>query len=191
VISIITMLANIGIAAYLLHLIQQEGIVRLDFGGWEPPFGILFVADSFAVILVMIASFVALTCLIFAFSSIGKKMENMFFYSFVNFLIAGVNGSFLTGDLFNLYVNFEIMLLASYVLIALGGRKQQLRESLKYIVINILSSWFFLIGIAYLYVQIGTLNMAHISQLISETGQTSMLTVTSLVFLIVFALKSG
>lgn len=191
VISLLTMVANIGIAAYLLHLIQQNGIIRLDFGGWEPPFGILFVADSFAVILVLVASLVTMICLIFAFSSIGKKMENMYFYTFVNFLIAGVNGSFLTGDLFNLYVNFEIMLLASYVLIVLGGRKIQLRESLKYVVINILSSWFFLVGIAFLYAQLGTLNMAHLSQLISESGQTGLLTVTSLVFLIVFALKSG
>lgn len=191
VISILGMLANVGIAIYLLNEIQANGIIRLDFGGWEPPFGILFVADSFSVILVSIASIVTMICLIFAFSSIGEKMENMFFYSFVNFLIAGVNGSFLTGDLFNLYVNFEIMLLASYVLIVLGGRKLQLRESLKYVVINILSSWFFLVGIAYLYGQVGTLNMAHISQLISESGQTPLLTVTSLVFLLVFALKSG
>lgn len=191
VISLLAMVANIGIAIYLLNRIQAEGVLRLDFGGWKPPFGILFVADSFSVILVLIASFVTLVCLIYAFSSIGKKMENMYFYSFVNFLIAGVNGSFLTGDLFNLYVNFEIMLLASYVLIVLGGQKVQLRESLKYVVINVLSSWFFLVGIAYLYGQLGTLNMAHISQLISESGQTPLLTVTSLVFLTVFALKSG
>lgn len=191
VISLLAMVANIGIAIYLLNRIQAEGVLRLDFGGWNPPFGILFVADSFSVILVLIASFVTLACLIYAFSSVGKKMENMYFYSFVNFLIAGVNGSFLTGDLFNLYVNFEIMLLASYVLIVLGGQKVQLRESLKYVVINVLSSWFFLVGIAYLYGQLGTLNMAHISQLISESGQTPLLTVTSLVFLTVFALKSG
>ncbi|MBN6205150.1 Na+/H+ antiporter subunit D [Ralstonia pickettii] len=191
VISVLGMLVNIGIAAYLLNQIQTKGILRLDFGGWDPPFGILFVADSFSVILVLTASIVTLVCLIYAFSSIGEKIENMFFYSFVNFLIAGVNGSFLTGDLFNLYVNFEIMLLASYVLIVLGGRKVQLRESLKYVVINVISSWFFLIGIAYLYGQIGTLNMAHLSQLISESGQTPLLTVTSLVFLTVFALKSG
>lgn len=190
-ISILGMLFNIGISIYLLNLIQSEGILRLDFGGWEPPFGILFVADSFSVLLVLTASIVTLVCIIYAISSVGKKMESMYFYSFVNFLIAGVNGSFLTGDLFNLYVNFEIMLLASYVLIVLGGRKMQLRESLKYVVINIVSSWFFLVGVAYLYGQLGTLNMAHISQLVSESGQTPLLTMTSLVFLTVFALKSG
>ncbi|AXI10794.1 Na+/H+ antiporter subunit D [Oceanobacillus zhaokaii] len=190
-ISLVVMLSNIGIAIYLLNQIQEKGILRLDFGGWEPPFGILFVADSFSVILVLIASFVAAICLLYAFSSIGKAYENMLFYSFVNFLIAGVNGSFLTGDLFNLYVNFEVMLLASYVLVAMGGKRIQLRESIKYVVTNVLSSWFFLIAIAYLYGSVGTLNMAHISERIAESGQTPLLTGISMVFLTVFALKSG
>lgn len=190
-ISFLVMIAVAGISVYILLRIQTEGVLRLDFGGWEPPFGILFVADSFSVILVLTTSIVAALCLLYSFSSIGKVHENMFFYSFVNFLVAGVNGSFLTGDLFNLYVCFEIMLLASYVLIALGGRKIQLRESMKYLIINILSSWFFLIAIAYMYGTLGTLNMAQLSERIAESGQTPLLTVISIVFLTVFALKSG
>ena len=190
-ISFGVMLANMGIGFYILNRIQTEGILRLDFGGWEPPFGILFVADSFSAILVLTASAVTAVCLLYSFSSIGKAHENMFFYSFVNFLVAGVNGSFLTGDLFNLYVCFEIMLLASYVLIALGGKKVQLKESIKYVAINVLSSWFFLVGIAYLYGTVGTLNMAHLSERIAASGQTPLLTVISILFLVVFSLKSG
>lgn len=190
-ISFSAMIINAGIAVYLLNRIQTEGVLKLDFGGWEPPFGILFVADSFSVILVLTTSIVTAICLLYAFSSVGKGHENMFFYSFVNFLVAGVNGSFLTGDLFNLYVCFEIMLLASYVLVALGGKKRQLGESIKYVVINIISSWIFLIAIAYLYGTVGTLNMAHLSERIAESGQTPLLTVISIVFLTVFALKSG
>ncbi|WP_087973757.1 Na+/H+ antiporter subunit D [Oceanobacillus rekensis] len=190
-ISFSTMIVNAGIAVYLLNRIQTEGVLRLDFGGWEPPFGILFVADSFSIILVLTTSIVTAICLLYAFSSVGKEHENMFFYSFINFLIAGINGSFLTGDLFNLYVCFEIMLLASYVLVALGGKKRQLSESIKYVVINIVSSWIFLIAIAYLYGTVGTLNLAHLSERIAESGQTPLLTVISIVFLTVFALKSG
>src|SRR5699024_3762800 len=171
--------------------IQTDGILRLDFGEWEPPFGILFVADSFSVLLVLTSSIVAAACIIFAFSSTSRTYERMFFYSFVNFLIAGVNGSFLTGDLFNLYVNFEIMLLASYVLIAFGGRKFQLRESIKYVAINVVSSWIFLVAIALLYGSVGTLNLAHISERVAESGQTPTMTVISIVFLTVFALKAG
>lgn len=190
-ITISAMMVNLVISFYILNRIQSAGIMRLDFGGWSPPFGILFVADSFSALLVLTTSIVTIICLLFSFSTIGKARERMFFYSFINFLVAGVNGSFLTGDLFNLYVFFEVMLLASYVLVALGGEKIQLRESIKYVAINILSSWIFLIGIAYLYGTIGTLNMAHLSVRIAEAGQTPLLTVISILFLIVFSLKSG
>lgn len=190
-VSLAVMLINICISIFLLNKIQTDGVLRLDFGGWEPPFGILFVADSFSVILVLTASIVASACILYASFSIDKSYEQKYFYSFVNFLVAGVNGSFLTGDLFNLYVQFEIMLLASYVLVAFGGRKFQLRESVKYIAINVLSSWIFLIAIALLYGSVGTLNMAHISERVAEVGQTPLMTVISIVFLTVFALKSG
>ena len=142
-------------------------------------------------LLVLTTAIVTGILLIYGFSSIGRAHENMFFYPFVFFLIAGVNGSFLTGDLFNLFVCFEVMLLSSYVLITLGGRKVQLVESIKYISINVLSSWFFLVGIAYLYGTVGTLNMAHLSARIAEVGQGPLLTVISIIFLIVFSLKSG
>lgn len=191
VISLVTMLGMVGISLYILNKIQTEGILRVDFGGWEPPFGILFVADSFAMLFVLTANIVTAICLIYAFSSIGESHEKMFFYPFVLFLIAGVNGSFLTGDLFNLFVCFEVMLLASYVLVTLGGKKAQLRESIKYVVINILSSWFFLVALAYLYGTLGTLNMAHLSERVAEAGQGPLLTTISILFLIVFSLKAG
>ncbi|MCM3638348.1 Na+/H+ antiporter subunit D [Sporosarcina luteola] len=191
VLSILSSIATVAVSLVILYQIQQEGILRLDFGGWIPPYGILFVADSFSMLLVVTTSIVTGILLIYAFSSIGQQFEHMFFYPFVFFLVAGVNGSFLTGDLFNLFVCFEVMLLSSYVLITMGGRKVQLIESIKYVTINVLSSWFFLMGIAYLYGTIGTLNMAHLSVRIAEVGQGPLLTVISLIFLIVFSLKAG
>lgn len=191
VFSLVSIVGIITVSITILNLIQADGILRLDFGGWLPPFGISFVADSFSMLLVLTTGIVTGILLIYAFSSIGRAHENMFFYPFVFFLIAGVNGSFLTGDLFNLFVCFEVMLLSSYVLITLGGRKVQLVESIKYISINVLSSWFFLVGIAYLYGTVGTLNMAHLSVRIAEVGQGPLLTVISIIFLIVFSLKSG
>jgi multicomponent Na+:H+ antiporter subunit D len=191
VLSVLAMLATVGVSIYMLNLIQVDGILRLDFGGWLPPYGISFVADSFSMLLVLTTAVITGILLFYAFSSIGKARENMFFYSFVMFLIAGVNGSFLTGDLFNLFVCFEVMLLSSYVLITLGGKKIQLAESMKYVAINVLSSWFFLLAIAYLYGTVGTLNMAHLSVRIAEVGQGPLLTVISIIFLIVFSLKAG
>ncbi len=191
VLSLIALVATAIVSIYILNSIQMNGVLRLDFGGWKPPYGILFVADSFSVLLVLTTAIVSSIILIYAFSSIGRRYENMFFYPFVLLLIAGVNGSFLTGDLFNLFVFFEVMLLASYVLITLGGKKVQLMESIKYVAINVLSSWFFLLGIAYLYGTVGTLNMAHLSARIAEVGQGPLLTIISIIFLIVFSLKSG
>ncbi|MBS4196535.1 Na+/H+ antiporter subunit D [Lederbergia citri] len=190
-ISFTAMMVVAGLSIYMLEMIQTNGIIRLDFGNWKPPFGILFVGDSFAMLLVMTSSIVAGICLIYAFYTIGQDREKMFFYPFVLFMVAGVNGSFLTGDLFNLYVCFEVMLLASYVLITLGGTKPQFKESIKYVVINVISSWLFLVAIGYLYGAVGTLNMAHLSARIAEAGQTPLLTVISILFLLVFGLKAG
>ena len=105
IITLLSMLATGATSIYILNLIQKEGILRLDFGGWLPPYGILFVADSFSVLLVLTTAIVSSIILLYAFSTIGTARENMFFYSFVLFLIAGVNGSFLTGDIFNLWTN--------------------------------------------------------------------------------------
>ena len=191
IVSLVTMVFVSGVSIVLLQLIQIEGIMKIDFSGWAPPFGILFVADSFSVLLVLTANIVTAICLIYAFSTIGERHEHMFFYPFVIFLIAGVNGSFLTGDIFNLFVCFEVMLLASYALISLGGEKFQLRESLKYMLINVVASWIFLVALAYLYGTVKTLNMAHIAQRVAEAGQDPLLTVVAILFLIVFALKGG
>lgn len=191
IISLLTMLFVGGLAIVLLEEVRQNGILRLDFSGWLPPFGILFVADSFSLLLVATSAVATIACLIFAFATIGERFEKMYFYPFVLFLIAGVNGSFLTGDIFNLFVCFEVMLLASYVLVAMGGERVQLRESIKYVLINVVASWMFLVALAFLYGTVKTLNMAHIAQRVSEVGQDPLLTTVAIVFLVVFALKAG
>lgn len=191
ILTLLAIFATSTVSIVLLIRVQSNEILRLDMGGWKPPFGILFVADSFALLLVIAATIVTGICMIHAFTSIGKQREKMFFYPFVLFLLTGVNGSFLTGDLFNLFVCFEVMLVASYVLLALGNNKRQLSASVIYVAVNVLSSWFFLVAIAYLYRIVGTLNMAHIAVRIEEMGQTPILTVISIIFLLVFALKAG
>lgn len=191
VISLLTMVVTLGISLYLLIDVQQSGIVTLDFGDWAAPFGITFVGDSFSLLLVATAYLIASITLLYVFASIGEEKERMFVYPLILLLLAGVACSFLTGDLFNLYVGFEVMLLASYALIVLGGEKAQLRESIKYVLVNVFSSFVFLIGIAYLYGVLGTLNFAHLSIRIAEVGQTPILTTIGIIFLLVFSLKAG
>lgn len=191
IIVFIAMLLLITINSILLFQVNTNGIQVIAFGGWEAPFGITFVADSLAVLLVLTTSIVSLFCILFAFRSLEKNYETMFAYPLILLMIAGVNGSFLTGDMFNLFVCFEVMLLASYALITLGGGKEQLRESLKYVLINVFASWLFLVALAMLYGTLGTLNMAQLAERVSQVHQGPMLTTVSLIFLVVFSLKGG
>lgn len=191
IVSIVSMLGVMIVSGLLVRQISNEGIQVLQLGGWEAPFGISFVADMFSTLLVLTGTIVTLFCLIYAFYTIGKEREKFYVYPFIQFLIAGVNGSFLTGDIFNLFVCFEVMLIASYVLIVHGGTKLQLRESIIYVLINVLSSALFLVAVANLYSTTGTLNLAHLSVRIAEVGQGGILTTIALLFLVVFGLKAG
>lgn len=190
-ISLWMTLINAAIALVLVQMVHTDGIQILQLGGWVAPYGIVFVADMFAAILVTVTFIVAFACIWYSFRSIGNGREAYFYYPIVQFLIAGVNGSFLTGDIFNLFVCFEVMLISSYVLIVLGGTKLQLRESIKYLLVNIVSSTLFVVGVALLYRLTGTLNMAHLSERIAETGMQGMYIVIALFFMVVFSLKAA
>ncbi|WP_218027428.1 Na+/H+ antiporter subunit D [Paenibacillus barengoltzii] len=191
ILGLLALLATCAVSILLIHQIQTGGIQTLQLGGWDAPYGISFVGDMFSALLLLATSVVSIGCLLYAFPSIGRKQEKLYFYPLFLFLIVGVNGSFLTGDLFNLYVFFEVFLVASYVLITMGGARRQFREAPKYIFTNIIASAFFLMGVAYLYSMTGTLNLAHLSIRIAEAGQDGLITTVALLFLIVFALKAG
>lgn len=182
---------HIGASFWLAGEVAATGIQTLYMGGWLPPYGIVLVADMLAALLVLVASIVAAACTFYAFRSINVDREKHHFYPLFQFLIAGVCGSFLTGDLFNLFVCFELMLMASYALIVLGGTKRQMRETIKYILINIVSSSLFVTAVAYLYAVTGTLNMAHLSVRVAEVGQYGIVMVIATLFLIVFSIKAG
>ncbi|WP_172195222.1 Na+/H+ antiporter subunit D [Saccharibacillus qingshengii] len=190
-ISLISALLNVCAAVFLLYQVQHNGIQTLNMSGWAPPYGIVLVADMFAVLLVLAASIVSSCCLLYSFRGIDEQRERHYFYSLVHFMLAGVSGSFLTGDLFNLFVCFELMLMSSYALIVLGGTKRQFRETLHYILINVLSSTLFVASIAYLYGATGTLNLAHLSMRIAESGQSGPITAVSALLLVVFSVKAG
>lgn len=191
ILTVVGLLLTIGASGYIAHLVSQDGIIVLNVGGWQAPYGISLVGDMFAALLTLVASFICLMCAIFAFGSMDNDHKVHFVFPFILLLLTGVNGSFLTGDIFNLFVFFEVMLISSYVLLSHGGSKQQLRESIKYVMINVIASTLFVIAIGYLYAVVGTLNMAHLSERIAEVGQSGLLTTISFLFLAVFGLKSG
>jgi multicomponent Na+:H+ antiporter subunit D len=190
-ISFLSSLLGIGISAVIVYRVFQGGIMTLAVGSWEAPFGIIIVADMLAALLVLTTAIIGSAILVYSFHSIGKERESFYYYPIFQFLLVGVNGAFLTGDIFNLFVFFEVMLMASYVLLVLGGTKAQLRESLKYIIVNVLSSALFVISVAYLYSIVGTLNMAQLSDRVAEVNQPGILSVIAISFLVVFGLKGA
>ena len=178
-------------AIILLVKVKTDGVQALTLGSWAPPFGITMVSDMLSVLLVTSSILISLFVVWYSFSSIGEEREKAFYYPAILFMLTGVNGAFTTGDIFNMFVFFEVLLMSSYVLIVLGGEKVQLRESIKYILVNIVSSSLFVITVGYLYSVVGTLNMADISIKLANIGQTGIVTVIAVLFLIVFGIKGG
>src|SRR5690606_9374005 len=126
--------------------------------------GITLVADLFSAIMVVITGLMGLMVSIYSLSDIDVRREHYGYYTLFHVLLMGVCGAFLTGDLFNLYVWFEVLLIASFVLLALGGERPQIEGAIKYVTINLIASTFFLIAISIVYSIVGTLNMADIAR---------------------------
>lgn len=178
------------VAITIFWIVKNEGIQILNTGNWEAPFGITLVSDMFSAIMVVVTAIIGLTTSVFALGTLDKERESFGFYPLLQILLMGINGAFLTGDIFNLYVWFEVMLISSFILLSLGGKKEQLEGAIKYVTLNLLSSALFLTGIGILYGIAGTLNMADLSAKLSVTTH-SMITPVSVLFLIAFGIKSA
>jgi multicomponent Na+:H+ antiporter subunit D len=190
-ISVVSGVTNLTIALYLLMHVQSEGILVSMMGNWPPPFGIALVADLLSAVMVVLSAAMGLTVLLYSFGNVDRAREQWGYYPLYHLLLMGINGSFLTGDLFNLFVFFEVMLIASYVLMALGGEPGQLQESFKYLVINLLASTVFVASVGILYSVTGTLNMADLAQKMAQTEQPGLITALAMLFLFVFGVKAA
>ncbi len=176
---------------WLLIVAENDGIQAMTLGAWPAPFGIVLVADHFSAFMLTVAGLVSLAAIIYSFAVLHERNIRFGHYSAVNLMLAGVAGAFLTGDMFNLFVWFELMLIASFVLLALGGGRRRIEGSVKYVAINLVSSAFFLAGVGILYAITGTLNMADISVKIGEVDNQGLVTVTAMFFIVSFGLKSA
>ncbi|PTE95364.1 cation:proton antiporter, partial [Staphylococcus cohnii] len=142
-------------------------------------------------LMVTTSSFVVTLIIAYGFGRAEKRAIRFYLPSFILFLTVGVIGSFLTADLFNIYVMFEVMLLSSFVLITLGQSVEQLRAAIIYVVLNIVGSWMLLLGIGLLYKLTGTLNFAHVAQRIGEVQDQRAVVIISMVFLVAFGSKAA
>lgn len=176
-----------------IALIQQSNAGPLVYalGSWEAPYGIVLVADGLSSLMVLLTSILALPVLWYA--CYGEDNLGSHFQALFQFQLLGILGAFLTGDLFNLFVFFEILLISSYALLMHGGGKQKLRACLHYVLLNLTGSAIFLISLGVLYGITGTLNMADLAVKIAAlTGDdASIARAGGLLLLIVFALKAA
>ena len=168
VIGLTTLTALVPIAIAILVRVDDEGVVVAQAGGWPAPIGITLVADRLSAIMLVTATVVLLAVLLYAIGQPGVERNHVGFQSVYMVLAAGVSAAFLTGDLFNLFVAIEMMLTASYVLITLGGRLEQVRSGMTYIVISLVASVLFLVALAFTYASTGTVNMADLGSHIAE-----------------------
>lgn len=189
--SLVTLGAATTVAFFVMLKVQQDGMLTVTFGNWPAPFGITMVADGLSTMLVFTSLLLGFFIAWYSFETIGTGREKHFYYPGLMFILVGVTGAFTTGDIFNLFVFFEVLLMASYLLIVLGGEKQQLRESIKYILVNVVSSALFVIAVAYLYSVVGTLSMADLAVKVAEIEQPGVITTIAVLFLMVFGLKAA
>ncbi len=185
--SIISLL----VAVWLFTTVWNEGTLTIQSGGWEAPFGITFVADAFAATMVLLTGISGIAVSFFSVGTILKARMKFGYLPVLHFLLLGINGAFLTGDIFNLFVWFEIIIISSFVLITLGGEKKQLEGAVKYFTLNIFASVIFLTAIAVLYGLTGSLNMADLALKIAAIENRGLVEVTAILFLVGFGIKAA
>ncbi len=174
----------------LLARVSSQGIQVMNGGGWPAPFGITLVADLLAAIMVLLTGITGLAVGVYVPGSIDERREAHGFHALFHLLLMGVSAAFLTGDLFNLYVSFEIMLMASFVLLALGGERGQLEGSVKYVTLNLISSAIFLTAVGVLYGMAGTLSMADLART-APNAPPDLVALLAVLFMAAFGIKAA
>ena len=171
-VTIAALVLVLVIGAVMLYVVDTSGPLMMEVGGWAAPFGIVLIVDRLAALMVVVSALVLLAVLVF---SVGQGLADgdqetpvSIYYPTYLILATGVFNAFIAGDLFNLYVGFEILLVASYVLITLGGTEARIRAGTTYIVVSLVSSMLFLASIAMIYGAVGTVNIAQISLRMAE-----------------------
>lgn len=198
VLGVLSFLSTSALAVGLLvHLRSHPtGIFVSQMGAWPAPFGISVVFDSLSGLLLAASSLVALGCYVHSFSTVEPTAEKRYFHALVQLLMFGVNLAFLTGDLFNLFVSFEIMLMASYCLLTFGGTRLQMTQAYKYVLLNLIGSTVFVIGAGLVYGMTGTLNFADLALFVAERQAQGRalppgFAALSIALLLVFGLKGA
>jgi multicomponent Na+:H+ antiporter subunit D len=185
-----------GVILLLFNIMLMTGVARGDIyvsplGNWPALVGIVWVVDGLSAIMLLLTSITSLATLVYASGSLRAGAESRYFFLLHQFIVAGINGSFITGDFFNLFVFFEIMLLSSFVLIALGGGRIQLNRTFPYVLVNLIASALFLAGLGAIYGTAGTVNMAVLSERVAAGGLPPVFWAAITLLFTVFVIKAA
>jgi multicomponent Na+:H+ antiporter subunit D len=187
--------AHLAAALAVCHDVAAHGIRVVAIGSWPAPFGITLVADLFSALMTVVTALMGLAVAAYSLGSVDADREAFGFYPLLHVLLMGVCGAFLTGDIFNLYVWYEVMLMASFVLMALGGERPQLEGAIKYVTLNLLASTLFLLAVGLLYGVAGTLNMAQLATVLNRSGPDvvapTLVRTLAMLFVVAFGIKAA
>jgi multicomponent Na+:H+ antiporter subunit D len=194
-VSLVGALAYLGAVALLADAVRNQSILVYQLSNWPAPFGITLVADALSVFMLSLTAVVSLAAIVFSARFMSEHAQRISYHALYHLMVVGITGSFLTGDVFNLFVWFEVMLLSSYVLVVFYSGPEHTRAALTYTVLNLLGSALMLLAIGGLYATTGTLNMADMARRLANPAQfgvnpVPVLGLTVLLFC-VFALKAG
>lgn len=190
-VNVVSSVINLGIAIVLFAETLKFDLLVFYSGGWIAPFGITLVSDTLSSVMVLISALILFAVSIYSLSSIDERRQSFGYFPLLYFMIVGINGAFLTGDIFNLFVWFEVMLISSFVLLVLGGEKKQIEGALKYVTLNLVSSTFFLTGVGIMYGITGSLNMAEIALKIRVLEDYNLINMAAMFFLVSFGIKAA
>jgi multicomponent Na+:H+ antiporter subunit D len=189
-VSIVTLTAAVAVSVVLVFVVDAHDAVVAHVGGWPAPIGITLIADRLSAIMVAVSAVTVLAVLIYAIGSPRTADKAASFHPVYLVLAAGVSASFLTSDLFNLFVAFEVMLVSSYVLITMGGTRAQVRHGMTYVVINLLASTLLITAVGLTYAATGTVNMADLATKLPDLDP-GLRNSLGVLFLVVFGIKAA
>lgn len=192
-IAVLGAFALLAAALGLLATVTSSGAQIVYVGGWSPPFAISLVADALSALMVLVTAVVALCGVFYSLGEVTRSRVAAGYFPLLQLLIAAVCGAFLTGDMFNLFVWFEVMLITSFVLMAMGGERLQMTGAIKYVALNLLSSALFLVAVGILYAVCHSLSMADLPARLAVVAQThpDLVVVMAALFAVSFAIKAG
>lgn len=191
VISLLLSFLFLIVSGALLYSVAQGEIFVEQAGGWPAPFGISLVADRLGAVMVFISGFVGFVVNLYSQTRPQRTWQGVDFHPLFHFLMAGVTGAFLTGDFFNLYVFFEILLMSSFAMMIQGHSAFQFEGTVKYVLLNLFASMVFLLGLAFLYNGLGTLNMADVGRSLQASSWSLSTTSGFICLFVAFAVKAG